>query len=225
MNTENYKLNISSIANRWFIINASEYDHQYKEGTEDDCFNAPTIIKRQNGLIDAIEEDIFREKDFYELCIPSRTPSEYYTPKEISDGQKLVFRNLGCGWRAYYFEIVYVKIILTAKTCARRHYIVANEALCNREFLSLVKFCQCEKCLYYNKVEQLIRKVYKYISNNYDNAPCLKKGTCDNELLKRTRRVVHTYVPEYAINPLIKLSPKELKKWGKLVSPITPSSD
>lgn len=215
INADNYKLNLRSVAGRWITINASDYDYQIDD--ESEYLDDIKIVKRKNGLIDAIEGDIFAEKDLCVLYNPSNFPEEFYTPEEVRDGKIFVVRDLGRGQRVYYFEIVYVKIILTEKTCARRLYLVANEAISNIEFLSLVKFCQCERCVFYNKVEQIIRKIYRHFTNEWSDAPCLKEGTCDNELLKQTRRIVHTYVPEYTIDPIKKLSKKELKKWGKFI--------
>lgn len=229
INADNYKLNLRSISGRWYTVNASDYDYEIEEDTKSEYYEEPKIVKRKLGLIDAIEADLFGEKDLCVLYDRTNFPPEFYTQKEVRDGTVFVVRDLGRGRRVYSFEIVYVKIILTSKTCARRLYIVANEAISDREFLSLVKFCQCERCLYYNKAEQLIRKIYRHFTNEGDDAPCLKEGTCDNELLKETRRAVHRYVPEYETDPIKKLSKRELKKWGKFIwenpgSPIPPSS-
>ena len=210
-----YCLNQGVIRNRWITVQASDYDLVAVYDDDSDC--GVSIIKRQTDLYEAIEWDLFRYKNFYALCGSSDIRLVSYTQDELKSHQTIVYRNLGYGWRPYYFETVYVKIILNDHQCERYLYFVANEVLHNREFLSLVKFCQCEKCVYYNKFEQLIRFWYRQFTSAGDDAPCLKEGTCDNEILKKTRAVVHTYYPEYITNPLGNLSKRELKKWGKFV--------
>lgn len=214
-----YCLNVRNIKNRWITVYAKDYDYEF---TDFEYWCDCKIVRRTKSLVKVIEADVFGEKDCYTLLPfydratdPEGFYATYYTAEEMAAHKTYVLRDFGFGVKPYYFDIVYLTIILSPNNCARRYYIVANEALHTDEYFTLVKYCQCDKCIHRNRVERTLSKFYKKVMNHKSESICLKNGKCDNELLKKTRR----YVREYAhYNPTpFRLTPKEIKKWVKFI--------
>jgi len=154
----------------------------------DDYINTRSMSDRwitleYNDCEDFDETEIFALKDFYVPFIPNET--HYLYADEVSKyGMPIVFRDFGKGTMAYTFEIVYVRIISEEHT-KRMKYLVANEVLHKNDLSKYERYCRCSRCKLNHTMSRIMHDINPFKKSSTDE-PCLKKGTCTNDLLKKS---------------------------------------